>query len=97
MIISFGDQQHFIEEEGILESDLETFYTATNFANMTSLARFPVYAISHGAPNLVLQKQDPATKFLANLGKSILKIGQPKAILMISAHWESHDFAVTSK
>ena len=44
---------------------------------------FPTVFVSHGSPDLSLQ-QSPAHSFLSQLGD---KLGKPKAILMISAHW----------
>jgi 4,5-DOPA dioxygenase extradiol len=45
----------------------------------------PSLFLSHGAPTLPLT-DTPARAFLSRLGRSI---GRPKAILVISAHWES--------
>lgn len=39
---------------------------------MNSIKKFPVYFISHGAPNLILQQNDPTFIFLKQLGKNIL-------------------------
>lgn len=47
--------------------------------------RFPALFVSHGAPTLALEP-GPAREFLAQLGAGI---GRPKAILSISAHWET--------
>ena len=44
---------------------------------------FPAVFVSHGAPDLSLNPS-PARTFLSQLGN---KLGKPKAILMISAHW----------
>ena len=46
---------------------------------------FPTLFISHGAPDLPLHSS-AARSFLATLGS----IGKPKAILIVSAHWETH-------
>ena len=43
--------------------------------------------VSHGAPTLVIEDV-PARNFLAELGRSIAR---PKAALVVSAHWETHD------
>jgi len=64
--------------------------------SVDSMNRFPVYFISHGAPNLILQKQDPTFLFLQNLGQSLQKSHIIPAILMISAHWEEPTFTVTT-
>jgi 4,5-DOPA dioxygenase extradiol len=45
----------------------------------------PSIFLSHGAPTLPLT-DTPARAFLSRLGRSL---GRPKAILVISAHWES--------
>ena len=46
--------------------------------------RTPVLFISHGAPSLLIE-QAPARTFLTELGASLPK---PKAIVVISAHWQ---------
>jgi aromatic ring-opening dioxygenase catalytic subunit (LigB family) len=53
----------------------------------------PVF-ISHGSPYLLIQKDKPEYKFLKELGSSI--IGKPKAIVCLSAHWETRVIEVTS-
>lgn len=46
---------------------------------------FPAVFLSHGAPNVILH--DSATRrFLAGLGD---QLGRPRAIVVISAHWET--------
>ena len=54
--------------------------------------RFPAIFVSHGAPLLAIQP-GPARDFLSGLGKTL---GKPKAILAVSAHWESGDAAVSA-
>ncbi|QUS61128.1 class III extradiol ring-cleavage dioxygenase [Synechocystis sp. PCC 7338] len=49
------------------------------------MTRLPTIFISHGAPSLILEK-DQTTEFFAELGR---KISQPEGIICISAHWES--------
>lgn len=49
------------------------------------MTSFPILFISHGSPMLVLT-DSPARRFLETLGDSLPR---PKAILVISAHWES--------
>lgn len=46
--------------------------------------------ISHGAPTLLLN-ETPAHQFLKQLGG---ELPRPKAIIVISAHWESHQLQV---
>lgn len=49
------------------------------------MSSFPSVFISHGSPELPLQSA-PVTDFLKQLGS---RLGRPKAILCISAHWLS--------
>jgi len=49
---------------------------------MTTL---PAIFVSHGSPMLALQ-DSPARRFLESLGKTLPR---PKAILVVSAHWET--------
>lgn len=54
--------------------------------------RFPAVFVSHGAPTLALDDV-PARDFLAGLGA---QLGVPKAILAVSAHWESGEPVVSA-
>ena len=54
--------------------------------------RFPAVFVSHGAPTLPIEAS-PARDFLAGLGKTL---GKPKAILVVSAHWEGSEAAVSA-
>ncbi len=56
--------------------------------------KLPSLYISHGSPMLLLQPQSPAHQFLSNLGSLYDK---PKAILVISAHWEADELKVTAR
>ncbi|MFO8084529.1 MAG: class III extradiol ring-cleavage dioxygenase [Desulfobacterales bacterium] len=49
------------------------------------MSLFPSLFISHGMPVMALL-ESPTHHFLKNLGK---KLGRPKAIVCISAHWET--------
>ena len=49
------------------------------------MERLPALFISHGSPMLAILKS-PAHEFLLGLGKTLPR---PKAILVVSAHWES--------
>lgn len=46
---------------------------------------FPSVFVSHGPPTLILD-DNPATAFLRSLGD---QLGRPKAVLCVSAHWET--------
>ncbi len=66
--------------------------------NSVEVKTIPMLFISHGAPNFVLQKNDPTKKYFEQLGDNIIKnYGKPKGILMVSAHWISNNaFELTS-
>lgn len=49
------------------------------------MQRFPAAFVSHGSPMLALE-DCPARRFLSRFGAVL---GRPRAILVISAHWES--------
>jgi 4,5-DOPA dioxygenase extradiol len=49
------------------------------------MSQLPTIFLSHGSPMLALQ-DSPARRFLQGLGKSL---GRPKAIVVVSAHWET--------
>ena len=54
---------------------------------------FPSLFISHGAPTLALDVSDPTHRFLSGLGTAL---GRPKAVLVVSAHWEADAPRVSS-
>ena len=54
--------------------------------------RFPAVFVSHGAPTLPIEAS-PAREFLSGLGQTL---GKPEAILVVSAHWESSEAAVSA-
>jgi 4,5-DOPA dioxygenase extradiol len=49
------------------------------------MTRLPTLFISHGSPMLAID-DSPARRFLLELGKTLPR---PKAIIVVSAHWES--------
>ena len=55
--------------------------------------RVPAFFISHGAPLLALDASDATHRFLSELGPSLCK---PKAVLVVSAHWETDVPSVSS-
>ncbi|MDA1100011.1 MAG: class III extradiol ring-cleavage dioxygenase [Proteobacteria bacterium] len=59
---------------------------------MTTL---PSLFISHGSPMMALT-QTPAHEFLGSLGAQIDRRDRPRAILCVSAHWESRQPVVSS-
>lgn len=54
----------------------------------------PSLYISHGSPMLLLQPQSPGHQFLKDHGALYEK---PKAILVVSAHWETDELKVTTR
>jgi 4,5-DOPA dioxygenase extradiol len=52
----------------------------------------PTVFVSHGSPMLFLEQDLPARAFLATLGKLVPK---PKAIVAVSAHWNTEPPAVS--
>jgi aromatic ring-opening dioxygenase catalytic subunit (LigB family) len=54
----------------------------------------PGFFISHGAPLLAVRTEDPTHQYLQRLGKELDGDAWPKAIISISAHWETPVFEV---
>ncbi|KAI8580698.1 hypothetical protein K450DRAFT_198306 [Umbelopsis ramanniana AG] len=52
-----------------------------------SATRLPTYFISHGGPNLLDDKDKPG-KFYDWFGKTIREKIKPKAVVIVSAHWQ---------
>ena len=60
------------------------------------MKKMPAVFVGHGSPMIALDHNE-LTDTYNRLGKRILeKFGQPKAILMISAHWYTHGTLVQS-
>ena len=57
-----------------------------------SQQKFPSLFVSHGSPMLALDAANPAHAFLKNLGSALPR---PKAIVVVSAHWETAASRVT--
>ncbi len=53
----------------------------------------PVFFISHGAPNLVLDENNNAAKYLRE--SEVFSKLKPKNILIVSAHWEAEILSIT--
>jgi 4,5-DOPA dioxygenase extradiol len=56
------------------------------------MPRLPPLFLSHGAPTLLIEPS-PARDFLAGYGR---ELGWPKAIVVVSAHWETNRPRVTA-
>lgn len=56
------------------------------------MTRQPALFVSHGAPTLALEP-GPTRGFLVQLGSGL---GRPKAILVMSAHWETAEPAIST-
>lgn len=52
----------------------------------------PVYFLSHGSPDLLVRGA-PASQFMKNLS---LPLDEARAIVIISAHWETKEITITS-
>jgi 4,5-DOPA dioxygenase extradiol len=68
-----------------MNSSIKHTDRAANDAANPASSLLPSLFISHGSPMLALT-DTPAHRFLAKLGQTLPR---PRAILMISAHWES--------
>eukprot|EP01027_Heterolobosea_sp_BB2_P004488 GEZU01006873.1.p1 GENE.GEZU01006873.1~~GEZU01006873.1.p1 ORF type:complete len:265 (-),score=53.50 GEZU01006873.1:64-858(-) len=65
---------------------------------MDATTDLPVFFISHGAPTMAIERDSAAHKFFKTMAKQHVGPTKPKAILVVSAHWEkSKSFAVTTK
>ncbi|KAI9804990.1 MAG: hypothetical protein M1833_006293 [Piccolia ochrophora] len=52
-------------------------------------SRTPIYFIGHGGPNLMFDDHHPAFKKLEEIGKEITTKVKPKAVVVVSAHWQA--------
>ncbi|KAK4553046.1 hypothetical protein LTR86_009970 [Recurvomyces mirabilis] len=52
--------------------------------------RAPVYFLSVGGPNTIEDTAHPAYARLASVGREITERVRPKAVVVISAHWQEH-------
>src|SRR5688572_13229072 len=53
----------------------------------------PVAFVSHGAPSLALDTRDPTHAFLTGFGRAL---GRPRAVLCVSAHWDTVQPSLTA-
>ncbi len=58
----------------------------------SNVAKLPALFISHGAPTLAIE-QSATTSALARIGQNLPK---PRAILIMSAHWQSAKLEMSS-
>ena len=56
------------------------------------VGRLPSIFVSHGAPTLAVEEND-TTEFLRRLGR---ELGRPRAVLCVSAHWNTRTPAVSA-
>lgn len=59
---------------------------------LTNAAKLPALFISHGAPTLAIE-QSATTSALARMGQNL---PQPRAIIIMSAHWQSSKLEISS-
>ncbi|KFY36208.1 hypothetical protein V494_05222 [Pseudogymnoascus sp. VKM F-4513 (FW-928)] len=70
-------------------ASVKHFGSALKPRNMSSTTtRTPVYFVSHGGPNIMYETSHPAYTRLTALGGEITTKVKPKAVLVLSAHWE---------
>jgi 4,5-DOPA dioxygenase extradiol len=60
------------------------------------VSRLPTFFISHGGPNLLEDKSKPG-KFYDWFGKLIKNEIKPKAVVIVSAHWQASGKGVFGK
>ncbi|CAG8664700.1 4518_t:CDS:2 [Ambispora gerdemannii] len=65
--------------------------------SLNSTKRTPCYFVGHGSPFIVLHQHSEAHKFLQRWGKKVEQEIKPKAIVIISAHWETDDMVKVGK
>ncbi|KAG8622805.1 hypothetical protein KVT40_009316 [Elsinoe batatas] len=71
-------------------SSIRRAYRPSNTTiSSSTMARTPVYFLSHGGPNIMYDTEHPAYKKLQEIGKEITEKVRPKAIVVFSAHWQA--------
>ncbi|KAF2155704.1 extradiol ring-cleavage dioxygenase [Myriangium duriaei CBS 260.36] len=53
------------------------------------MPRTPVYFFSHGGPNIIEDTKHPAFASLQSIGREITQKVKPKAVIVVSAHWQA--------
>jgi 4,5-DOPA dioxygenase extradiol len=69
----------------VIACRLVQFAQHAHFTQETLMTTFPTLFVSHGSPMLAIQ-DSPARRFLQGLGRTLPR---PRAIVLVSAHWES--------
>ncbi|BCS02854.1 DODA-type extradiol aromatic ring-opening family dioxygenase [Aspergillus luchuensis] len=59
------------------------------FEDRVTMARTPVYFLSHGGPNIMYDHEHPAYHKLGEIGKEITTKVKPRAVVVFSAHWQA--------
>jgi 4,5-DOPA dioxygenase extradiol len=78
----------------VLRTNISRTLTTTTTHNMSP--RTPVYFVSHGGPSTMFDTTHPVYPRLQSLGREIKDVVKPRAILVVSAHWQADIGAHTS-
>lgn len=54
-----------------------------------SMGKTPVYFLSHGGPNIMYDHDHPAYKKLQEIGREITQKIKPRAVVVVSGHWQA--------
>jgi 4,5-DOPA dioxygenase extradiol len=68
----------------------------TNSTSKMSTTRPPVYFVSHGGPSTMFDTTHPVYPQLQSIGREIRDKVKPRAILVVSAHWQADVSPTTS-
>ncbi|KAK3671502.1 hypothetical protein LTR78_008601 [Recurvomyces mirabilis] len=92
------EQEHDIVSSTKISGPRKTaLLTSTDPAADTSVAmgsteapspRTPVFFLSHGGPNVMFETEHPAYSKLQQIGYAITHEVKPKAVVVLSAHWQ---------
>jgi aromatic ring-opening dioxygenase catalytic subunit (LigB family) len=53
------------------------------------MVKTPVYFLSHGGPNIMYDHDHPAYKKLQEIGREITQKVKPRAVVVVSGHWQA--------